>query len=146
MEKSNTQYWQVLGLPYDSPIEKVKSVYMKMMTKCHPDKLNTLKRMHEGLVTPELETKCHEYSCLINEVYRVMISREEQYNYLVNGAAILADEQITAPVFPVPSKAVPDDREASDDDVPVAAKAMDVDDGPLPGSGASSSTAQETPY
>jgi hypothetical protein len=47
MEKNTRDPWQVLGLPSDSPLEKVKSEFRKLARQFHPDSLQALDKAQQ---------------------------------------------------------------------------------------------------
>ncbi|KAB2011626.1 hypothetical protein ES319_D09G032500v1 [Gossypium barbadense] len=64
--KSNKNYYELLGIPFDSNMQQIKEAYRKLQKKYHPDIAG-----QEG----------HEYTLMLNEAYKVLIKDDQRKEY-----------------------------------------------------------------
>ncbi|KAK8534060.1 hypothetical protein V6N12_047458 [Hibiscus sabdariffa] len=64
--KSEKNYYQLLGIPFDSNTQQIKEAYRKLQKKYHPDIAG-----QQG----------HEYTLMLNEAYKVLIRDDRRKEY-----------------------------------------------------------------
>ncbi|PPS18890.1 hypothetical protein GOBAR_AA01694 [Gossypium barbadense] len=72
--KSKKNYYELLGIPFDSTMQQIKEAYRKLQKKYHPDIAGQELSLFKN-------SKGHEYTLMLNEAYKVLIKDDQRKEY-----------------------------------------------------------------